>query len=188
MKKFISLLVLICFTFTFVFADNFINNKLDEQDKLLDDLELEMNNIKMLVTSLQTDNANLTTYSESLEKRIDTCNIKINEMQETIDSMRKALLSNKEDTSEVISILGDMQEELDNYKIYINEIEKKAKRADVFVQILIPTLSAPMIANGVYLYVNGNESYGKVCIYGGVIALVGAEVVWNGGKFILKIW
>ena len=109
-------------------------------------------------------------------------------MQETIDSMRKALISNKEDTHEVISILGDMQEELDRYKIYLNEIEKKAKRADLFVQILIPTLSVPMIANGIYLYANGNENYGKVCMYGGVIMLVGAELVWNGGKFVLKIW
>ena len=41
MKKFISAFVLICFSFSFVFADSFVNSKLDEQDKLLDDLELE---------------------------------------------------------------------------------------------------------------------------------------------------
>ena len=76
----------------------------------------------------------------------------------------------------------------DKYKIYINEVEKKAKRTDTFVQILIPTLSVPMIANGIYLYANGNESYGKLCIGSGVVMLVGAELVWNGGKFILKIW
>lgn len=188
MKKFISAIILICFTFTFVFADAFINSKLNEQDELLDELELEMNNIRNLVASLKLDNANLTTYSESLEKRIAVCNQKIDEMQETIDSMRKALISNKEDAHEVISILGDMQEELDRYKIYLNEIEKKAKRADLFVQILIPTLSVPMIANGIYLYANGNENYGKICMYSGAIMLVGAELVWNGGKFIFKLW
>lgn len=188
MKKFISTIILICFTFTFVFADAFINSKLDEQDALLDELELEMNNIKNLVESLKLDNVNLTLYSESLEKRIATCNQKINKMQERIDSMRKALSSNKEDTSMVICILGNMQEELNKYKTYISEFEKKAKRTNLFVQILIPTLSVPMIANGIYLYANGNESYGKVCVYGGAIILVGAEVVWNGGKFILRIW
>ena len=188
MKKLISVIILICFTFTFVFADTFINSKLDEQDKLLDDLELEMNNIRNLVTSLQSDNTNLVIYSESLEKRIETCNQKIYDMEETIVSMRKALTSNKDDTHEILFILGDMQEELDNYKKYINEIEKKAKCADLFVQILIPTLSVPMIANGIYLYANGNETYGKVCMYGGAIMLVGAELVWNGGKFVLKIW
>ena len=188
MKKFISTIILICFTFTFIFADTFINSKLDEQDTLLDELELEMNNIRNLVKSLKLDNENITLYSESLEKRIAICNQKIDEMQETIDSMRKALISNKEDTHEVISILGNMQEELDRYKIYLNEIEKKAKRADLFVQVLIPTLSVPMIANGIYLYANGNENYGKVCMYGGAIIFVGAEFVWNGGKFVLKIW
>lgn len=188
MKKIISIIILICFTFTFIFADAFINSKLDEQDALLDELELEMNNIKNLVESLKLDNTNLITYSESLEKRITTCNQKIDEMQETIDSMRKALISNKEDTHEVISILGDMQEELDGYKIYLNEMEKKAKRTDLFVQILIPTLSVPMIANGIYLYANGNENYGKICMYSGAIMLVGAELVWNGGKFVFKVW
>ena len=188
MKKFTSIILLISFTINFVFADAFINSKLDEQDELLDELELEMNNIRNLVASLKLDNENLTIYSESLEKRIETCNQKIDEMQETITSMRKALISNKEDTHEVISILGDMQEELDRYKIYLNEIEKKAKHADLFVQILIPTLSVPMIANGIYLYANGNENYGKVCMYSGAIMFVGAELVWNGGKFILKIW
>ena len=188
MKKIVSFIILFNFIFTFVFADTFINNKLDEQDQLLDDLELEMNNIKNLVTSLQSDNADLLTYSESLEKRIGTCNQKIDEMQETISSMRTALISNKEDTHAVISILGDMQEELDKYKIYINEIERKAKRTNLFVQILIPTLSIPMIANGAYLYANGNESYGKICMTSGVVMLLGAEVVWNGGKFVLKIW
>ena len=188
MKKFISTIILICFTFTFIFADTFINSKLDEQDTLLDELELEMNNIRNLVKSLKLDNENITLYSESLEKRIAICNQKIDEMQETIDSMRKALISNKEDTHEVISILGEMQEELNNYKTYINELEKKAKYTDTFVQILIPTLSVPMIVNGIYLYANGNENYGKLCIGSGVVMLVGAELVWNGGKFILKIW
>lgn len=187
MKKIIALFVLIIFC-SFVFSNSYINTKLDEQWDLLNDLELEINNIKILVSSLQNDNLNLTLYSESLEKRIEICNTKITEMQETIDSMRKALISNKEDTHEVINILGDMQEELDNYKKYINEIEKKAKRTDLFVQILIPTLSVPMIANGIYLYANGNENYGKVCMYSGIIVLVGAELIWNGGKFVLKIW
>ena len=188
MKKLISIIFLLSFTFTFVFADTFMNEKLDEQDNILNSLETEINNIRFLVSSLQNDNSNLILYSESLEKRIETCNEKINEMQETISSMRKALESNKEDTSEVISILGDMQEELDKYKMYIFEIEKKLKRADLFVQIAIPILSTPMIANGFYFYRIGNEKYGKTCMIIGTSLFIGAELVWNGGKIIFKIW
>ena len=187
MKKFTVIFILLMFT-SCTFANAFINEKLNEQDDILDSLENEMTNIKLLVSSLQDDNCNLILYSESLEKRVETCNEKIDEMQETIASMRKALESNKEDTSEVISILGDMQEELDNYKLYIFEMEKKLKRADLFVQIMIPTLSVPMIANGTYLYMNGNEQYGKICLIGGVSLFLGAELVWQSGKFIFKVW
>lgn len=188
MKKIICMITLFCFIFTFIFPNNFINEKLDEQDNILNALEDEMNSIRLLVSSLQDENKDLITYSQSLENRVDICNKKIDEMQETIESMRKALLSNKEDTNEVISILGDMQQELDNYKIYLSQVEKKLKRTDVFVQIIIPTLSLPMIANGTYLYFNGKEQYGKICIISGVSLFIGVELVWNGGKFIFKIW
>ena len=188
MKKIIALLILMIFC-SFIFANSFINTKLDEQWDLLNDLELEMNNIRMMISSLQKDNLNLTIYSESLEKRIEVCNVKITEMQETIESMRKALLSNKEDTHEVINILGDMVEELDDYKTRLSEMELKIKRTNTFVQILIPTLSVPMIMNGVYLYINGNDKdYAKFCMSGGTVVLIGAELIWNGGKFILKLW
>ena len=188
MKKLISVIILFSFMFTFVFSNNFINEKLDEQDDILNSLEDEMNNIRFLISSLQDENKDLITYSQSLENRVNVCNEKIDEMQKTIESMRKALLSNKEDTNEVISILGDMQEELDKYKIYIFEIEKKLKRADLFIQIAIPILSTPMIANGFYFYRIGNEKYGKTCMIIGTSLFIGAELVWNGGKIIFKIW
>ena len=188
MKKIICMITLFCFMFTFIFPNNFINEKLDEQDDILNSLEDEMNSIRLLVSSLQDENKDLVVYSQSLENRVNVCNEKIDEMQETIEFMRKALLSNKEDTSEVILILGDMQQELDNYKIYLSQVEKKLKRTDVFVQIMIPTLSLPMIANGTYLYFNGKEQYGKICMIGGASLFIGAEVLWNGGKFIFKIW
>ena len=186
MKRFLVSLILIAFTSAFVFGNSFINDKLDEQDLLLDDLESEMTSIRLLVSELQTENSSILSYSKSLETRIDVCNDKIKKMDETIDSMRKALVSNKEDTHKVINILGDMQTEIDNYKIYVANIKKTLKRNDVIVQILIPTLSLPMIANGVYLYLNDYDNYGKLCIEGGCILFVGAELVWNGQRLIFK--
>ena len=187
MKKFISVFLIFYMLFNLC-ANDFINEKLDRQDELLNSLELEMNTLRNLVISLQTDNSNLITYSDSLEKRIELCNQKITEMQETIESTREALMSNKEDTGEIIGILGDMQNALDRYKMYLAELERKAKRTDKFIQIAIPVLSLPMVANGVYLYINGDEDYGRICIIEGAVLFVGAEVLWNSGKFILKIW
>lgn len=167
-------------------ANTFINDKLDEQDSLLNDLESEMNSIRLLITELQTENSSILNYSKSLENKIEVCDDKIIKMNDTIDSMRKALTSNKEDTHEIINILGDMQTEIDNYKLYVSNIKKTMKRNDIIVQILIPTLSLPMVANGVYLYLNDYENYGKLCIEGGCILFVGAELIWNGHKLIFK--
>lgn len=187
MKKITSIFIIFSMLFN-ICANDFINEKLDRQDELLNSLELEMNAITNLVISLQSDNSNLITYSDSLEKKIEICNKRIDEMQETIESTRTALISNKEDTGEVISILGDMQTALDKYKMILAEMERKAKRTDKFIQIAIPVLSLPMVANGVYLYINGDEDYGKMCIIEGAVIFIGAEVLWNSGKFILKIW
>ena len=69
MKKFTVIFILLMFT-SCTFANAFINEKLNEQDDILDSLENEMTNIKLLVSSLQDDNCNLILYSESLEKRV----------------------------------------------------------------------------------------------------------------------
>jgi hypothetical protein len=176
------------FVFSFGYSNAYISEKLNEQDEILDSIENEMNSIKLLVLSLQNENKDLTVHSESLEKRIKVCNEKIDELQDIISVTKTALESNKEDVSEIIKILGDMQEELNNYKFYIVQMENKIKRTNVFVQILIPVISTPIIANGIYLYCNGNESYGKLCMIGGASILICAELVWNGGKFIFNLW
>ena len=39
-----------------------------------------MNNIRFLISSLQDENKDLITYSQSLENRVNVCNEKIDEM------------------------------------------------------------------------------------------------------------
>ena len=187
MKKIYTFLT-IFILFSFAYSEGYVNSKLDEQDELLNSLELEMNNVRSTINELSKANKNLTTYTISLEKTIEICNKKIEDLQKNIITMKNALNSNKEDTSTILNILGDMQLELDNYKAYVNGLEQKIKRTNVLVQVMIPTLSLPIIANGVYMCANGNETYGKVCLYGGIALFISAEVVWNGGKFIFKLW
>ena len=189
-KKLISVFVLFSFISTFVFSNtvSLINAKLDEQDNLLDSLEFEMTNMRLLILSLQDDRTNMTTYTSSLERRIKVCNEKINRMQSTIDSMRTALLSNKEDTHEVIEILGQMQEELDRYKKYVSDLEKRLNRTNVVVQTMIPCLTLPLFATGSYLYFTDEKEMGKICMSSSACLFIGAELAWNGGKFIFKLW
>jgi hypothetical protein len=92
------------------------------------------------------------------------------------------LNSNKEDTHEVINILGNMTEE-------ISKINKQKELADKFIRLVIPTTTLPLIASGAYLYFGTDEkTLGKTLMYCGGGLLIGGELIWNGGKFILKIW
>ena len=92
-----------------------------------------------------------------------------------------ALDSNKEDTHEVISILGDMTEE-------ISKAEKQKELTNKFVQIVIPTMTLPLVVSGAYLYFATDEKdFGKLMMICGGGLFIGAEIIWNGGKFI-KIW
>lgn len=189
-KKIISVFILFNFLSSFVFSNtvNLINAKLDEQDNLLDSLEFEMQNMKLIILSLQDDKTNMTNHISSLERRIKVCKEKIKKMQSTIDSMRTALLSNKEDTHEVIEVLGQMQEELDKYKKYVSDLEKRLSRTNIIVQTMIPCLTLPMIGTGAYLYFSDEKDIGKMCMVGGCCLFIGAELAWNGGKFIFKLW
>ena len=186
MKKFLFALAL---TFVSVLsAQESIVNKVEEQDKLLDALGDEMMSIRLTVQSLQEDNKNLSLYSAQMEKAVESCNAKIEAMEENIASIKKALESNKEDTHEIIFVLGDMQEELDRYKAYVSQMESRLKRANIFVNALIPIACVPSIVGGVCLYANGRESEGKLLIGCGVATLVCAEIAWNGGRLVLKLW
>ena len=107
---------------------------------------------------------------------------KISSLKEINEELHVALNSNKEDTHEVISILGDMTEE-------ITKMNKQKEFTNKFVQIAIPTTTLPLIVSGAYLYfVTDEKDLGKTLSVCGGALLIGGEIIWNGGKFIFKIW
>ena len=109
-------------------------------------------------------------------------NAEISSLKNINDELHIALTSNKEDTHEVISILGNMNEE-------ISKINEQKKLANKFIQIAIPTTTLPLIVSGAYLYFATDEKdLGKTLSICGGALLIGGEIIWNGGKFILKIW
>ena len=69
-------LMLILSTVLFVnaYADDFVNQKLNEQDELIDDIELQVANMNQTISSLKLDNLDLTEHIDELEKS----NIKMN--------------------------------------------------------------------------------------------------------------
>lgn len=181
MKKFLVCLLLIIL-FVKIYADGFVNQKLNEQDELIDNIELQITNMTNLISLLKLDNLDMSEYIDELEKNNINMSNEISTLKDTNKDIHIALNSNKEDTREVISILGDMSKE-------ITKMNKQKEFTNKFVQIAIPTTTIPLIISGAYLYFGTDEkTLGKtlMCCGGGL--LIGGELVWNGGKFILKIW
>ena len=173
-KKLISIIILLSFVSTFCFSSE-IDNKLDEQDELIQSLELEMSNIRLMMYLLKEDN-------EQLNLTVDSCNAKITEL------MKKALIFNKEDTSKLIAEMEVIYNELESYKSELAMLKRKNNNANLFVQITIPLVTLSFAGYGAYEYFVNNSNMGKFMMYGGLGLFVGLEVVWNGGKFIFRIW
>ena len=163
------------------YADDFVNQKLNEQNELIDNIEFEIMNMENIISSLKLDNTNLTEYTTKLENGNKVMSEEITSLKENNKELHIALDSNKEDTHEVINILGNMTEE-------ITKAEKQKELTNKFVQIAIPTMTVPLIASGAYMYFATDEKdLGKLMMICGGGLFIGAEITWNGGKFI-KIW
>lgn len=168
--------------FVNVYADDFVNQKLNEQDELIDNIELQITNMTNLISLLKLDNLDMSEYIDELEKNNINMSNEISTLKDTNKDLHIALDSNKEDTREVINILGNMSEE-------IAKMNKQKEFTNKFVQIAIPTTTLPLIVSGAYLYFGTDKkTLGKtlMCCGGGL--LIGGELVWNAGKFIFKIW
>ena len=181
MKKFLICFIVLVLS-TKMYCDNFVNQKLNEQDELIENIETQILNMTQIISSLKLDNLDMSGHIEELENSNNKMGAEISSLKNINDELHIALTSNKEDTHEVISILGDMTEE-------ISKINEQKKLANKFVQIAIPTTTIPLIASGLYMYFATDEKdLGKVLSICGGALLIGGEIIWNGGKFILKIW
>lgn len=107
--------------------------------------------------------------------------------KKTLAELREALVSNKDDTSTIISELGIVYEQVKSLSERARLLEAMSKRANIAVEIIIPITTVPMIVSGAVLMATNND-YGKPLLYTGVGLLVGCEVVWNSGHFIFHIW
>lgn len=113
----------------------------------------------------------------------------------------ECLESNKEDTANAIVVIGELQVEVDELKeeltnaklkflayeeLQVN-MEKRLNNAYTVGNIIIVSTTVPMIVAGSILMASGNE-YGKPLLYTGLGSLVGIGIVWNGGRWLFKLW
>ena len=180
MKK-IIFFVLLNLT-SFIFADDFINKTLDNQDDLIKNIEIQVGKMNGIINLLKVDNINMNNKVSDLEKINQDMSVQLNNMYENNESLKLALNSNKEDTHEVIAIMGNMFEDID-------KLNKQKSRTNKFVQIAIPSATIPLALTGLYLYTcTDYKELGKVCGICGATLFIGGELVWNCGKYIFKLW
>ena len=181
MKKFLIFTTIILLSAK-VYCNDFVNQKLNEQDELIEDIETQIINMTQTISLLKLDNNGLNKHVTELEINKNKMTQEISSLKNVNKGLHIALNSNKEDTHEVINILGDMTEE-------ISKINKQKELADKFIRLVIPTTTIPLIASGAYLYFATDEkNLGKLMMTCGGGLLIGGELIWNGGKFILRIW
>ena len=107
MKKFLIFATLILLSAK-VYCDDFVNQKLNEQDELIDNIEAQIINMTQTISLLKLDNNDLNEHVAELEINKNKMTHEISSLKNVNKELHTALNSNKEDTHEVINILGDM--------------------------------------------------------------------------------
>jgi hypothetical protein len=119
-----------------------------------------------------------------------------------LDLANKALESNKEDTKNAINLFGEaleynslileenrkLKEDWQNHLKLDAENEKRFNNLYQFGNVIIPLIPISLFVTSGICYLNNNSDLGKGFLYAGCISLVGLEIVYQGGHFILKIW
>lgn len=168
MKKIVFILFLIVSHFNLYCESNEENKStletvceiFDAQNESILNVISTVKKMKEKIDLIMSENVNLNAYIDDLTKNV--------------------IESNK--NNEQMSVL------VKNLTKDIAEYEERKNRANKFVQIMIPTTTIPLICGGGYAYIKDEKTLGKTLIGCGGILLIGGELTWNGGKFILKIW
>ncbi len=115
-------------------------------------------------------------------------------LNERLESNKKALLSNKDDTSNLIVVISEMQAEIDlaakqakSLAELVDYYKSSAKNSNRFCNICIPVTCSIPIAIGAIELINGNTS-GLNYIKAGAAALFSIELIYQGGHFLVKAW
>ncbi len=188
-KKLILIFAIFIFSFPlFSQSKSEIENILKQNEEIYQHLEEDLNSIKLLVDVLKSNNENVDLNVNSIKDISNTAIDKINKLNTNIEIIKKALISNNDDMGVIIGELGDMTEELNEYKRYVNSLKTRMTRNEILINTIIPITTLPLVGFGIYDITNNNSTRGKVELYSGIGLFVGAELIYNGGHFIFKLW
>lgn len=160
---------------------------LNNQNQLLDDLEKQWTNLEQQLQLVNSQVKTLESQSESLKqdnlelkRLLMSSNETIKSLKDNLENYKEALKSNKNDTSYIVGLFAEAQNELDNIKKYVTKLEKDKKHlrnvritSIVFTGVGVGTVILanviPITDSNVKSFLNG---FGYGLAGAGVITLV----------------
>ena len=97
---------------------------LNNQDLLLDNLEAQWKEWELQVQTLETLYGNLERDNQKLENMLQNSKTTISNLRQNLDEYKIALESNKEDTGYIVALFANAQNEIENLKEYIAQLER----------------------------------------------------------------
>lgn len=71
---------------------------------------------------------------------------------------------------------------------YYAKLEKRSKNTNTFINIAIPVMGAIPVTMGLIEMGNGNTDRGWNYVLTGIAITVSAEIVYQGGKWVFRIF
>lgn len=120
--RFVFLFILFILFSNNIFCQN-ASNLLNEQSSLLEQLESQWNDMNLQLKGLKITSDTLLIENTELSNKLKDTNNTILNLKENLENYKKALQANKEDTSYIIGLFADAQNELSGIKEYVVKLE-----------------------------------------------------------------
>lgn len=126
--------------------------------------------------------------SKSLEEELKLMKVDLMSSKQTLQNLKTALLSNKEDTSVAISEIGRLQEKLDGYNEILDLANSRIERSTFGALILATgnTVGGAMLGSAINDTLKGNTKYNNYIASCSVILVT--DAVWALGHYLTKWW
>jgi hypothetical protein len=96
--------------------------------------------------------------------------------------------SAKEENERLQAQMAILKKQTESLTEYYAGIEKRSKNTNLFVNIAIPVIGAIPVTMGLIEMGNGNTDRGWNYVLTGLAVTVSAELVYQGGKWVFKVF
>jgi homoserine dehydrogenase len=94
----------------------------------------------------------------------------------------------REENERLQAQMAILKKQTESLTEYYAKLEKRSKNTNTFINIAIPVMGAIPVTMGLIEMGNGNTDRGWNYVLTGIAITVSAEIVYQGGKWVLKVF